>query len=420
MTHVPVSLLAKNEGPTLVEMSSASQISGSLSHRRQQLIIWSLLSIFPFLGMAVDLIAPSLPSISKSLHVSTEITKNIISIYLLGYALGNFFTGFLTDALGRKKLLCIHFIGFIASSLLPVFHPQIEFILLSRLLQGITIGSLAVIARAIFSDVLPMEKLVTMGILIGSMFGIGPVIGPFLGGYLQFYFGWQSCFIFFALVILVIFIPIFFIVPETYLQRHALNIKLITHHLAEVMNHKKFMGMVIMMGAVYSLAIAFNTVGPFLIQTRLHYSPVFFGKIALCMGLSFLVATLACRYLLRIYHTDKLFFVATNGFFLVAILAVIAGYFFESSIMLLCIASTMMFFANGFIFPMSMGNGLSLFRHIAGTATALAYLINVLMTSAVAFLLSFIDIQNVLSLFLVYLLLMAICTTAYWRLVRET
>jgi hypothetical protein len=224
---------------------------------------------------------------------------------------------------------------------------------------------------------------------------------------------------FFAPVMLIIFIPIFFIVPETHFHRHALNVKLITHRLTELMTHKKFMGMVIMMGAVYSMAIAFNTVGPFLIQTRFHYSPVFFGKIALCMGLAFLSATFVCRYLLRIYQADKLFLVATNGFFLVAILAVIVGCFFENSITLLYLTSALMFFAAGFIFPMSMGNGLSFFRHIAGTATALMYLINILMTSAVAFLLSFTDIQNILSLFLVYLLLMAICTAAYWRLVHK-
>jgi hypothetical protein len=80
----------------------------------------------------------------------------------------------------------------------------------------------------------------------------------------------------------------------------------------------------------------------------------------------------------------------------------------------------MMFFVEGFIFPLSMGNGLSLFRHIAGTATALMYLINISMTSAVAFLLSLIEMQYALSLFLVYFILMAICTAAYWILVRKS
>ena len=38
---------------------------------------------------------------------------------------------------------------------------------------------------------------------------------------------------------------------------------------------------------------------PFLIQVKLNYSAIFFGHIALCMGLAFLLATFVCRYLLK-------------------------------------------------------------------------------------------------------------------------
>lgn len=72
-----------------------------LSEKRTQLIIWTLLCLMPIIGMAVDLIAPSLPAIASGLQIPDQIAKDVISIYLFGYALGNFCTGFLTDALGR-------------------------------------------------------------------------------------------------------------------------------------------------------------------------------------------------------------------------------------------------------------------------------------------------------------------------------
>ena len=144
-----------------------------LSEKRIQLIVWTLLFLMPLVGMAVDLIAPSLPAIASGLQVSTKMTKNVISIYLLGYALGNFFTGILTDALGRQKLIRIGLLGFVVVSLIPVFFPNITLLLLTRFLQGITLGAVGVLIRAICADVLSEEKLVRLGTFFGTMWGLG-------------------------------------------------------------------------------------------------------------------------------------------------------------------------------------------------------------------------------------------------------
>lgn len=390
-----------------------------LSEKRIQLILWTLLALFPIIGMSVDLVAPSLPAIASDLQVSAKIAKDVISIYLLGYALGNFFTGFLTDALGRQKLIRIGLLAFVIVSLLPVFFPRIEVLLLARFLQGVTIGSVAVLARAIFSDILPAEKLIRLGTLVGTMWGLGPVVGPVIGGYLQFYFGWKAGFYFFGFVSFLGLIATFSIVPETHFNRHPLSIKTIKNNLIEVVTHRLFMGMVILMGIVYSLIIAFNTAGPFLIQTEFHYSPIFFGHLALCLGLVFLLSTFVCRHLLKTYKVEQLFFIVIHLFILIVGIGVLISYFFEKSIVLIAVISALMFFAGGFIFPMSMGKGLSLFRHIAGTATATMYLINTCITSLMAFLIGFITVQSAISLMWIYFLLYLMGVFIYWKLIRD-
>ena len=93
------------------------------SGKKIQIMMWTLLLLSPIIGITVDLVAPSLPAIAAGLHVSPSLAKGVISIYLLGYALGNFFTGFLTDALGRQKLLRIGLLGFLLASLAPVVFP---------------------------------------------------------------------------------------------------------------------------------------------------------------------------------------------------------------------------------------------------------------------------------------------------------
>jgi MFS family permease len=77
------------------------------SPRRVNLILLILLLLYPLIGMGIDLIAPSLPAISHDLGVSSTISKNLITLYLFGYAAGNFLIGFLSDTLGRRKLLMV-------------------------------------------------------------------------------------------------------------------------------------------------------------------------------------------------------------------------------------------------------------------------------------------------------------------------
>lgn len=387
--------------------------------RKIRIMVWTLLFLSPIVGMAVDLVAPSLPAIASGLGVLPSVAKGVISIYLLGYALGNFITGFLTDALGRQKLLRIGLLGFVLASLAPVILPTIQVLLITRFLQGLTIGGVAVVARSIYSDILPPEKLIRLGPLLGTMWGLGPIIGPVIGGYLQFYFGWQAGFCFFTLISLLMLILVFIVIPETHRNQHPLHFKTMRNSLLEVVNHRLFLALILLMGLTYSLMIIFNTSGPFLIQTQFHYTPVYFGHLALCLGVVFLMATILCRSLLKRFKTEQLFLVMIHALLLFAIVLTILSYFFAQNMTLTAVGSAIMFFGSGFIFPMAMGKGMSLFRHIPGVASAVMYLVNVLLTSLAAFLVSFISMRNVIPLMWIYLILVGLCAAMYWCLIYK-
>ena len=396
-----------------------NNISLTLSAKHTKFILWTLLFLTPIAGMAVDLVAPSLPALSQHLHKTDALIKLVITLYLMGYALGNFITGFLSDAWGRQKILRITLLGFVLASSLPIFLPTLSIVLISRIFQGLLLGSVAVSSRAIFSDILPVEKLTAMGTLIGTMFGLGPVLGPIIGGYLQFYFGWQACFTFFTSVSFVALIAVFFIIPETHLNRHPLHLDTIKKNLSEVFKHKVFMGLVLIMGCAYSLVISFHTLAPFLIETELHGSSVFFGHLAFCLGLMFLASTFISRHLLKKYPTEKLLFIVIYSFFGIAIIGLIISIFEPNNMLLIAIISGLMFYCTGSTFPMSMGKGMSLFRHIAGTATAIMYLINILFTSLISFLLGFINTHSAIPLMWVNTSLLFMAFIFYWFLIKK-
>lgn len=390
----------------------------SLSKLHIKIIVWTMLSLMIIIGMCIDLVAPSLPAIATGLSVSNGLAKGVISIYLFGYALGNFCIGFLTDAWGRRRLIRAALFVFMLASLLPAAFPNIHLLLFSRFLQGFMIGATSVLLRAICADVLSPEELTQLGPWFGFMWGIGPVIGPVIGGYLQTYYGWQAGFYFFAIITFIALMIVLFALPETLQHRHPLRLSIIKTNIATVLKNPMFLGIAMLMGLTYVLIITFNVVGPFLIQNSFHHTPLYFGHLALYLGLVFLMATLIGRRIIKKTPIEKLWVVGIHGG-LIIILILLGVAFFANTLSWIILSSAFVFALCGILFPTSLGKGLSLFRQIAGTATAVMYLINIGITSLVAYFLGFLHVQTSFEITLIYAVIIIVVAGVYWGLLRR-
>ena len=161
-------------------------------------IVRLLLCFMPLIGMGVDVIAPSLPAINQSLHVSAVLAKVLIPIFIVGAAIGTFSSGILSDVWGRRPLMRSGFALIIIASILPSLWPTASTLLFARFCQGLAIGTMSVMVRAIISDLLVDAALIRAASWMASLWGVGPLIGPMIGGYLQVYFGWQANFFIFC------------------------------------------------------------------------------------------------------------------------------------------------------------------------------------------------------------------------------
>ncbi|WP_235261375.1 MFS transporter [Candidatus Francisella endociliophora] len=399
-------------------MSTFQDINKNTSfHYKIRLFI--LLSFPILMGMTIDLFAPSLPGISSSLHISASVSKMVISLYLVGYALGNFIIGVMTDALGRKTLLRACCIGFVVSSILPTVIPNEYVLLTARFGQGFLMGAIGVVNRGIFSDTLPPEKLLKLGPTMGFLWGLGPIVGPILGGFLQELFGWKSGFYFFSIIVAILTILVFKYIPETIEKKTKPNAIKIKNDLIEVLSNKEFISLSIVMGVAYSLIISFNTLGPFLIQDIMGYSAAYFGKLAIFLGFAFLPAPIISRRLVDLFSVGKIFFSVIHLFSLLIAVFFIISFAIPNSISLLIITTMFVYFTCGSIFPLSMGRGISMFRHISGTAAAIMYFINMSITSLVSFIQSYLHAHTIIDIISIYLVLMFIIISLYWYKLKD-
>ena len=89
-------------------------------------------------ALSIDAMLPALPNIALELTPNhTNQAQLILSSFILGMALGTFVMGPLSDSFGRKNIIYFGASVYIISSALCMFAPNLETIVVARVLQGI-------------------------------------------------------------------------------------------------------------------------------------------------------------------------------------------------------------------------------------------------------------------------------------------
>ncbi len=169
---------------------------------------------------------------------SLDINQGYILLGLLTaiFPLGQFFStsilGEFSDKFGRKKILLfclsVRFFAYLIFSL-GIITRNIPLLFLSRLIDGVASGNIAVAQAAIADVTDPKNRAKNFG-LMGAAFGFGFIIGPFLGGKLSDpqilpWFSAVTPFLFAAGLVAVNIFSVVLFFPETLKQlKHHIKI----------------------------------------------------------------------------------------------------------------------------------------------------------------------------------------------------
>ncbi len=136
----------------------------------------------------------SLPHIAGSLSATVEEATWVLTSYLAANAIILPIAGWLADYFGRKRLLMTVVSGFTLSSAFCGMAPNLPFLIVFRVLQGITGGGLQPLSQAVMLEEFPVEE---RGKAMAS-WSIGiiaaPILGPTLGGWITDSYSWRWVF----------------------------------------------------------------------------------------------------------------------------------------------------------------------------------------------------------------------------------
>lgn len=135
--------------------------------------------------LASSMFAPGIPQVMRDFHSNSEsLATFVVSVYVLGFAIGPLLVAPLSEMYGRIPLYFSNFVLFVIFTIACAVSSNLSMLIGFRFLQGCVGSAPLTIGGGTIADLMPQER--RGGALAIWAMGplLGPVIGPVAGGYL--------------------------------------------------------------------------------------------------------------------------------------------------------------------------------------------------------------------------------------------
>lgn len=227
------------------------------------LILGVLVMIGPF---SIDTIFPAFSQIQHEFGVDALAVQQTLSVYLLAYALMSLLHGPLSDALGRKPVLLGGLTVFSLASVACANAPSLLWLLIFRVVQGLSAGVGMIIGRAIIRDLYSDATAQRLLSMVTMVFAIAPALAPVIGGWLLVWSTWRGIFYLLAFLSAGLFALVFFVLPETHepQARQPLDPRILVRGYGKIMRDHHFLRLALVgsfnFGSIFLFVAAAPTV----------------------------------------------------------------------------------------------------------------------------------------------------------------
>ena len=167
-------------------------------------------------ALAIDAMVPALPAIGRSLHILTENERQlIVSFYMFGFGTTQILYGPLSDRFGRKPVLIVSLVLYVAFALLCAAAGSFVLLLAARLLQGAAAASSRVLTISIVRDRFEGARMARLMSLAFMVFLLMPVLAPSFGQLTLLVASWRAIFFGLAAFATIMLIWSLIRLPET-------------------------------------------------------------------------------------------------------------------------------------------------------------------------------------------------------------
>ena len=333
-----------------------------------------LLAILTAMGpLSTDMYLPSLPAIGRAFATDAGQVQLTLSVFLVGFALGQIVYGPVADLYGRKPVLLAGLILFVAASFGCMVATSIGALVAARFIQAVGACAAVVLARAIVRDLHSSEDSARILSLMGAIMGLVPAVAPIIGAVLEQAFGWRASFALSAALALGLALVVAVWLPETVPagERGRWTARGMMADFARLSAHAKFRRYTAAVCLGYGGLFAFISGSSFVLQGHYGLDELEFGLSFALAVLGFIIGTLIAAAFTRRIGVERTVAIGTLalavGGVAMALLVLIQPPHF-----LHVLAPMVVYMAGiGLTLPSAMAGAITPFPERAGTASSL-------------------------------------------------
>lgn len=264
---------------------------------------FTLLLIYSFPACIAVSLSPALTSIAHSYGLSSNAVKDVMTLSMLGYAIGPLLSAPVTTFLGRKVTVIIGSVVAVAGLILSVmafYSSNYALFLVGRFVATFGGGIAFCLSYAIISDFYKASEARNVLAVIAAAFCLIPGIVMAISGQLTHFLGWQYT-LFFMLAYAVATIVLTLNLPETGspIPFNKKDIQELDHDYLVVLKNKSFLYSCIIIGLAISLLYVYATDASLIASEKMKMGPSLFGYLSVIPYIGAIVSLTAVRIFSR-------------------------------------------------------------------------------------------------------------------------
>ena len=343
--------------------------------------------LMSIVALSIDTILPALNPIGLSIGtVNQNENQLLITMIFLGLGLGQLIFGPISDSFGRKPVVYIGFTVFMLASFLCIAAPNIEIMVIGRILQGIGLSASRSISIAMIRDRFEGDYMAKIMSFVVTIFILVPIIAPTLGKFLLDNYGWES--IFYSQLLFGIVVLCWFwkrqpeTLPPAYKKKFSMAIFI--NGSKEFIKYRSAVIFTLISGLATGSFMVFLSTSQHIFEVQyglVDQFPYIFGALAFSVG----VATFTNGTLVVRFGMKKLVTIFSIVFSLTSLLYISIFYGETNpSISILILFLALQFFSVGFLFGNVRSLAMQPLGHIAGIGAAINGFISTIMAVPIA------------------------------------
>ena len=314
-----------------------------------------------------------MPEIARIFAAPGSKVQLTLSIFLVGFALGQIIYGPLSDKYGRKPVLLGALLVFLGATLACSLAVSVNSLIAARFFQALGGSGAIVLTRAIIRDLYEGARAGRELSLVSATMALAPIAAPIMGGVLQTAFGWRASFFLLMAFALAAILIVWRWLPETNKQPspEPLSPVSIIRSFGSFLPNASFRAHLAIVTFSYMGLFAWISGVSFLLSDIYDLSALEIGVAFALTCLGFLAGTiLAARIVTRIGVHKTLGIgctaLALGGFGMLAVVAL-----FPKSVLMLLVPVAIYLGGIGLALPQGVAGALTPFPKHAGTASSL-------------------------------------------------